>query len=274
MEAVRKLTLSACGRHVIVECGDQESADLVGMVFDGLLAPHVENAVAAPPHYAIRRDVSAGTFQVTDSDGATVSLDNADELLFHLDKHITIGLQGQRPDLYFLHAAAVALEGQVAVLAAPAGTGKSTLALALLEQGFTYLSDELAPVDLQTMKVHPYARSICLKSPPPAPYRIPPDALDTGGRIYVSGAAPVAREPLPLTAIVFIRRESKSFVVCRSISAASAAARLVANVLNALAHDDAGLDAAATLGRMVPCFELDSTRLDAACVAIRGILAA
>ena len=51
---------------------------------------------------------------------------------------------------------------RVAVLAAPPTTGKSTLTLALLERGLAYLSDELAPVDLPTRCVYPYARAVSL----------------------------------------------------------------------------------------------------------------
>ncbi|NJM39802.1 MAG: hypothetical protein HC853_03025, partial [Anaerolineae bacterium] len=35
-------------------------------------------------------------------------VDDADGLLFHIDKDITISLQHQRRDLFFIHAAAVA----------------------------------------------------------------------------------------------------------------------------------------------------------------------
>jgi hypothetical protein len=108
-------------------------------------------------------------------------------LLFHLDKDLTIALQLQRADLFFLHAAVVALDDRAVVLSAPSGTGKSTLALALLENGFDYLSDELAPIDVQRLTVHPFPHALCLKSPPPAPYCLPTGALGIGVRYHVPG---------------------------------------------------------------------------------------
>jgi hypothetical protein len=47
---------------------------------------------------------------------------------------------------------------------------------------------------------------------------------------------------------------------------------LIANALNSLAHPAAGLDVAAMLSKAVPCFELDSADLGAACQAVREIL--
>ena len=64
--------------------------------------------------------------------------DDLDGLLFHIDKDITLTVQLTRSDLFFLHAAVVALDGRAVVVAAPSGTGKSTLVLALLERGLEY----------------------------------------------------------------------------------------------------------------------------------------
>ena len=49
------------------------------------------------------------------------------------------------------------------------GAGKSTTAWGLLHHGFSYLSDELAPIDLETLEVLPYRHALCLKRRPPSP---------------------------------------------------------------------------------------------------------
>ncbi|MDQ4123968.1 MAG: hypothetical protein M3134_00005, partial [Actinomycetota bacterium] len=49
-----------------------------------------------------------------------------------------------------LHAAAVARGGELVLLAGESGAGKTTLTLALLDAGWTYLSDDLAPVSVET----------------------------------------------------------------------------------------------------------------------------
>lgn len=268
------LTFSACDRTFIVQCDDDEAHAFVLAAFRDLLvspAPTTGASVLC----RILRGPAGRRFRVVDSAGGAASLDDIDGLVFHLDKLLTIALQCQRPDLYFLHAAAIALDGRVAVLAAPAGTGKSTLTLALLENGFAYLSDELAPLDFRTMMVHPYAHALCLKTPPPRPYRLPPGSLTTGGRIHVPAAALSAatvREPSPLAAVIFVQRNRTPSVVCRAITPARAAARLMANALNPLVHQGDGLDAAVTIGQRVPAFELESGDLRRACDAVETIL--
>ncbi len=203
-------------------------------------------------------------------------LDDPDSFLFHLDDNLTIALQQQRSDLFFLHGAAVASDGRVAVLSAPSGTGKSTLALALLEEGLDYLSDELAPVDLQRLTVHPYPRALCLKALPPEPYRLPRGTVEVADCFHVPVhvlRSTVHRDPLPIAALIFLRRNTVTPArPARPLTTAAAAAHLLSNALNALAHPGAGLDVAAALGRAVPCFELDSTDLRAACREVRRIL--
>ena len=181
----------------------------------------------------------------------------------------------ERSDLFFLHAATVACGERVAVLSATSGTGKSTLTLASLSRGIDYLSDELAPIDLNLMTVEAYPRALCVKSPPPAPYVLPVGTIHHGGRFHV----PVESLPgksrkgsLPVAACIFLEREGRGRDGLRPITPASAVARLMANTLNSLAHPNAGLDAAIAVSQAVPCFELDNGNLPAATMAIKDVL--
>jgi hypothetical protein len=223
------------------------------------------------------RDGEGGGFRICDENGSTTRFEDADGLLFHLDKCLTIALQRQRPELYFLHAAAVAIGNRVAVLAAPPGTGKSTLTIALLERGAVYLSDEVAPIDITSMLVHPFAHAVCLKSRPPDSLQLPHGTIAIGRRFHVASAlfaAAAAHEPLPLGAFVFLRRSPGSAAPSRRISAAAGVAHLLANSLNALAHPSDGLTVAVALAQRVPSFELNNSDLSAACAEISALLTA
>jgi hypothetical protein len=156
---LNRFALSVCDRRFLIQSEDEEAASFVRAEFGSMLVdPSLPSPVAR--RYRIGSAPSASGFHVATDDDEPVLLEDADGLLFHLDKDLTIALQLQRADLFFLHAAVVALDDRAVVLSAPSGTGKSTLALALLENGFDYLSDELAPIDVQRLTVHPFPHAL------------------------------------------------------------------------------------------------------------------
>lgn len=266
--------LSVCDRNFLIQSEDEEAASLVRAGFGSML---VDPSPPSPAvrRYRIGRAPSGSGFRFATNDDEPEFLEDADELLFHLDKDLTIALQLQRPDLFFLHAAVVALDDRAVVFSAPSGTGKSTLALALLEDGFDYLSDELAPIDVQRLSVHPFPHALCLKSPPPAPYCLPTRTLQTGKRYHLpadSLRGDARTQSLPIAAFIFLRPGSRTTTAYRPITRGTAIAHLMSNALNSLAHPAAGLDVAAMLSQAAPCFELDSADLGAACQAVREIL--
>ncbi|HSD96017.1 MAG TPA: hypothetical protein VLB06_02635 [Sulfuricaulis sp.] len=271
---LQHFALRVCDRRFLIQSEDAESASFVRAEFGSMLVdPSLPSPVVR--RYRIGRAPSGSGFHVATDDDEPVWLEDADGLLFHLDKDLTIALQLQRADLFFLHAAAVALDDRAVVLSAPSGTGKSTLALALLENGFDYLSDELAPIDVQRLTVHPFPHALCLKSPPPAPYCLPTGALRIGERYHVPADILRGRaraQSLPVAAFIFLRRGSRTSTAYRPISRGTAIAYLMSNALNSLAHPAAGLDVAAMLSKAAPCFELDSADLGAACQAVREMM--
>jgi hypothetical protein len=199
---------------------------------------------------------------------------DSSELLFLLEKQITIELQRRRADLFFLHAAAIVLGGKACLLAAESGGGKSTTTWGMLHHGFDYLTDELSPVDIRSMRVFPYPHAICLKRRPPDSYPLPPSAMHLGRTIHIPVETLPGRavsEPRPLGAVFLLKyRPDLPAPEVRAIGPAEAGARLYANALNALAHSDHGLDAVARIAEHVPCFSVSSAGLPATCRLIRA----
>jgi hypothetical protein len=269
---LRTLTLSACGCAFVVRCSDCRTVALIGSAFGGLIAR--ESASGAPVRcYRIERRRFHPWFRVDDG-RSSVLLANEDALIFYIDKDITLTLQHERRDLFFLHAAVVALGCRGIVFPALSGAGKSTLTLALTTHGFGYVSDELAPMDLSAMTVQPYPHAICLKAQMPAPYSVPVGTLQCGRRLHVPVEALLFRPrpgPLPVAAFMFLRRRPGGNVV-RPVSAGAAAIRLLAHALNPLAHAGDGLDAAVSLSRTVPSFEIDLGDLRTAAASIAAVL--
>jgi hypothetical protein len=204
---------------------------------------------------------------------AQAAADSSD-LLFLLEKQITLELQMRRADLFFLHAAAIVLEGRACLLAAESGGGKSTTTWGMLHHGFDYLSDELSPVDIQSMRVFPYPHAICLKREPPDSHPLPVSALHLGRTIHIPACSlpgATVSEPRPLGAVFLLKYQPDlAEPEVRAIGPAEAGARLYANALNALAHSGHGLDPVARIAEQVSCFSVSSAELSSTCRLIRA----
>ncbi len=271
----QSILLGACRCTFALDCADEPTASLIQSVFSGLSAAH--QAPSRPLcRYRIERNPGGAGFRFSDGAGAIV-LENEDSLLFHIDQALVVAHQHARRDLFFLHAAAVALDGRVAVLAAASGTGKSSFTAVALRSGFEYLSDELAPIDVARATVEPYPHALCLKSPLPEPYYPPPGMQQVGRRFHLPPSVlPRVHYTgeLPVAALIFLERGSgDGSADLRPISTGTAAARLMSHGLNLLAHPGDGLDAAIALSESVPCRLLDISNLGRAVAAVESALA-
>lgn len=218
----------------------------------------------------------AGAYSVLRSGHTPQDARDFSDLLFVLEKDLIVEVQKRRPDRLFLHAAALDWKGRACLLAGDTGSGKSLVTWALLHNGFAYLSDELSPVDLDSLHVAPYPHALCLKQQPPPSHPLPGQAIHLGRTIHIPVAflpAPAIPEPRPLGAVFFLRygpelREPD----LRAIGPAEAGARLYLNALNALSHPDRGLDAVLRIARQVPAYTIASAGLDATCALIRDTM--
>lgn len=262
------LHLQAMGCNFTVRCmASPDIGQALVTAFGGL-------QVSAPDlgqtsiHYTVRQDHTGIRLE---TNSIPQQADDLGDLLYVLDKSITLALQGARKDLCFVHGGAVVTpEGRVAVLTAASGSGKSTATWALLHHGFGYLSDELAPIDPGSLQVFSYPHALCLKRRPPAPYPLPAETLVTTRSLHV----PVTGSPAParLAAIFFVdHRYPENQPIVTELSPARAAMHLYANTLNPLAHHNDGLDAVVGITQNVPSYNLNTTNLSAACEALHAM---
>lgn len=262
------LSLLCVDQGIEIKC-DQESTLSILRANFGAMAGHA-------PHHHLRYDV-----QCLEHDGIRLSrhasefqVDAKDigELIFFLEGDLVVQLQLLRPDYLFLHAAVLALDGAAHLLVGRSGAGKSTTCWGLLHHGFGYMSDELAPVSLESKTILPYSHALCMKSEPPPSYPRPSGSHETsrGFHVPVSEMPLVCQEPrLPLRS-VFLMEYAPALKrpMLRPIGVAEAATRLYPNVLNALAHEDDGLKAVSELARTAHCFQLETASLAATCDTI------
>ena len=66
--------------------------------------------------------------------------------------------------LLTLHSAVIERDGHAVIMAAPPGSGKSTLCAGLVNRGWRLLSDELALISLTDLSIAPLGRPISLKN--------------------------------------------------------------------------------------------------------------
>jgi hypothetical protein len=223
--------------------------------------------------YAVLQHPGSSAFTLRCRGDEPVEAADAGDLLALLEQDVTVELQRRRSDLLFLHAAALSWRGRVCLLAADAGSGKSTTSWGLLHHGFGYLSDELAPVDPASLLVLPYPHALCLKQAPAA-YPLPAQALHLGRTIHVPTRVmpgPTVVEPQPLGAIFLLRHDPEGDAPeLRRLGPVEATARAYVTALNALAHPGRGLDATLRIATSVPCFAVTSTALAPTCALIRA----
>jgi hypothetical protein len=255
-------------QDVAVACDGHGPAELLGAVYGAFASGDGAGGGLPALDYSVARG-PAGEFLIRRRCEEFACADGTGSFLYEFEHDLTVELQKRRSDLYFLHAAALERRGRVVLLVAESGAGKSTTTWGLLHHGFRYASDELAPIELSSGRVHGFPHALCLKADPPAPYTLPGGVLRTTRSRHVPvallpcGLAPC---PLPLDAIVFLRYQAERHQPSiRPVAAAEAAARLYVQALNPLAHPADGIDAALQVARGVRCLSLDAARLDATC---------
>lgn len=145
------------------------------------------------------------------------------------------------PGLIFVHAGVVGHAGKAIVIPGRSFTGKTTLALALVQAGAVYYSDEFAVLDEDGL-VHPYPIPPSLRAPEHG--RMLPDLNDLRGD----------REPLPIGTVLLTRYQAGAGWQPERLSSARGTLGMFENTLAALDRSEEamrvigrGLDRAAVL---------------------------
>ena len=271
-DMARTLVLRIVDRTIEIRSSSERGTSLLATSYGHLQVPRTTPDLV----YSIEDTADSGL--VIRRQATLIHVQRAAELLPYFDDDLVVQLQLLRPDLYFQHAAVVALDERAFLFPAPRGHGKSTLAWALLQHGLRYSSDELGPIDPLALTVAPYSRAICLKKDPPPPYSVPAEFVHDHPILHLPVdclTQPPIAEPIPLTGVFFPRFDPASDAPrAQVIGPATAAARLYSNALNPLAHPGSGLDAAVAIAAGIPCYELVSSTLPATCEMVLEIMRA
>jgi len=270
----RPLMLTVAGCAVRITC---RSPGLFDVLLKGYGAMRRRSAAAGDLNYIVRRKRGRRSYCILRPGRRALRAADDGEFIFRFEKELTLELQRRRPDLYFVHAAALEFAGKGILLVAPSGGGKSTLTWGLLHYGFAYLSDELAPIDLRTLRVCPYPHALCLKQEPPRGFPLPASILRTRRTLHVPTTELPSRtlaRSVPLGSVIFLKysESEPSAAQLQRISKAEATTRLFAQALNPLAHSEDGLSAAAAIAGHAACYRLRFSDLSATCDLMANLL--
>jgi hypothetical protein len=195
-------------------------------------------------------------------------------LTYALDKALIVALQQRRPNLVFFHAAVLSKKSCAVALLAHSGVGKSTTAFAALQSGFGVASDELAPVDVDSLRVWPYPRALCMKSNSPELVRSHSRRLrKVGTRWYYplhrGLRDPDMSRPMPLAALVCVKRSQSAASSLSPVPAGQALALAYSHCLNPMAHPKGGLPVIKSLVAQIPVYTLETASVKASLGLVR-----
>lgn len=157
-------------------------------------------------------------------------------------------------DTIAIHAAALSRGKTGLLLCGPSGTGKSSLTLALLDQGWTYLSDDFAPVSVESGRILPIPKPLHVKNPAlwqgllerwKRPEWVP---LPTLSCLIPATVWRVMEEPVEARLIAFPRYDPLAAPSVTRVSAAEATARCGANLHGLSSVDRRALGIVSRLG--------------------------
>jgi hypothetical protein len=164
------------------------------------------------------------------------------------------------------------------------GVGKSTLAAGLVSRGWTYLSDEFALIDPDTLRLHPFPKAMCIKA----------GSFDVIRRLNlplwrrrhfvkaIKGAVGYVRpqdfppgivaSPCPIRFVVFPKYGEGEEPHLYPIPPGHAGFRLAGHAFNRKAFGTRAVSILSEVVRRAECFGLVSGSIDESCDVIESLL--
>jgi len=178
------------------------------------------------------------------------------ETLFpYLRREVLLFFTRARPDLLWLHSGAVRDDRGAILICGMSGGGKSTLVTELCKRGWKLLSDEAAPIRMDTNEVMPFPQMPRRRVYPGR--RLTEDELGSLEFEEIEiPPADVSREGAQIRAIVFPSFEMKSPAAVKRLTPGDAAVETIRNVVNFADLKAVAVAAAAAIARSIPCYSL------------------
>ncbi|MFQ5963288.1 MAG: hypothetical protein ACE5KZ_03280 [Candidatus Scalinduaceae bacterium] len=124
------------------------------------------------------------------------------DILDNIHKEVIYQLIQANPELLWLHAGAAAYQDCAVVFPGAWGRGKSTIVTSLCENGWSYLSDDIVPIDLNSGKVIPFFRTPTIRKN--SGQKMSLSSLEELQKLEIDlKQNRLCREPMPISGIIF-----------------------------------------------------------------------
>jgi hypothetical protein len=246
---IDELNIEFDGQQVTVRTDVAAMRDYVARTYELMLSERNGNSIGhlevthSPSGFALR-----GESEI--DHGGEIS-----GLYEYLKYQLLVQFIRKRQDLLWLHAAAVERNGKALIFAGPSGQGKSTLSTRLYELGWSFMSDDIAPVRMSSNEVLPF---------PQSPFRriggsgvVDRPTLEGLEKEPVSIAREsIRRQPAPIAAIVFPVYQPGAESRLVPMAPGNAAFELLRSYTNFVDHKESGVARASELARQIPAYQL------------------
>lgn len=177
------------------------------------------------------------------------------DVLNHLNYQIVLCLIQSNYHLLWLHAAGATKEGKGVIISGLSGRGKSTIATNLCSFGWTYLSDDVLPLDMNSGDIHPFPRLPTIRAD--LGQELPLEEFQKLGKTEVHlRPEKIHRKPVAIRAIVLPIYNPTSPTTISPSSPATAAQEILQNCLNFVHHKQYAVKYVCEMVKRVPTFHL------------------
>lgn len=181
-------------------------------------------------------------------------------VLQHLKFEVIHRFVDQHPELIWLHAGAAALEDKAVMLCGAWGSGKSTMVGNLCKSGWSYLSDDIVPIHMESGRLISFPLTPMMRSHNQSDARVrlsPMEISNLDKQVVELQEDDFAQESCELAAIVFPQYDPEARdISLKPIAPATATMELLRNCLDLKFHKEEAVQYLGGLVEKLPVYLL------------------
>ncbi|HUR00870.1 MAG TPA: hypothetical protein VM166_15580 [Gemmatimonadaceae bacterium] len=238
------------GAHVTCCADADEIVFLIRQAYWSMLG---EGAGQSVEEFEVRK--VAGGYSLSGRGVLETTVESSGQAIDWLRPRILAAFMKGRPDLLWLHAGVVRFQGFATLIVGPSGSGKSTLSTKLCQLGWEFLSDEVAPLGVESHVVVPYPQSP-FRRVNPGTALLPHEVDELRRELWQPPGDAVWSLPTEVNLVVFPEFSFGSETEAKKLGPGDAAMELLKNSIDFFRHREAAVSRLVDLAAVIPCHAL------------------